>query len=615
MRHNEKYECIIIGMRYGDTERCVYPPKSLFVCGEMLLDLEKIEERRWKVWQLRRDLVARSIPVVTLSAFLLPKDVQWLEENSNRISKQWYLHGDRDWSLYRGVSLGKCLEYTTRARVMRRLKFMVTIKRLREAFPDKTMFIDYPVISEEYLISKQVVNDLRCLCNERPSHHYKVEPPRRSVKMHLAEAARYFLSLCLVYLSTMRSKEDDCKMPIVVVHPNPQMLQILNTAVGGGTQGTRFALSSISMSNLASLWRLFKAGVIFTVPQRSNEPLRYDEFVKIRTLWDACKVSPVYNELLTVEDVALQSVFTKLFDRLVQLDFRSLCAQVDHSYEILSSPRITALVLPNDCMPQMRTQALVAREIRKKIVAIQHGHLMYTGDENHLLADFSAFWSEMAARAFVEAGLSPRRIMITGSPNADILLAGHYSSRGVRDKPPWRVLIITAGNPGVQPYLDESADEDYIAGVLESLRGRRETFEICIKLHPGESLRLYRRYLKPIITDNVLFAHRADLGSLLSECDVVISPPSTVVLEARVMCRPVILIVSNAALTPNDTLSRVAGVFTLHDYAAIPAAIEMICSRGIRADDGQLDVTGLMGPLDGCSSRRLLDAINAVASL
>ncbi len=111
--------------------------KPLFICAEMFLELRDIESRRWKMWALRGNLVDAGLPVATLSEFLLPEDVAWLESQSARVAHEWYLGDDGDITIYRGVSLGRCVEYEVKARAVRLLKLSRCIQRLLQRHPTR----------------------------------------------------------------------------------------------------------------------------------------------------------------------------------------------------------------------------------------------------------------------------------------------------------------------------------------------------------------------------------------------------------------------------------------------------------------------------------------------
>ena len=129
--------------------------KPLFICAEMFLELRDIESRRWKMWALRGNLVDAGLPVATLSEFLLPEDVAWLESQSARVAHEWYLGDDGDITIYRGVSLGRCVEYEVKARAVRLLKLSRCIQRLLQRHPDAKIYSDFADHSVEQRVLRQ----------------------------------------------------------------------------------------------------------------------------------------------------------------------------------------------------------------------------------------------------------------------------------------------------------------------------------------------------------------------------------------------------------------------------------------------------------------------------
>jgi len=308
---------------------------------------------------------------------------------------------------------------------------------------------------------------------------------------------------------------------------------------------------------------------------------------------------------------ALHALLSDMLSTIARARFPRAAADIDDAHSALASPSVSLLVIPNDCQPLMRAWTLVARKLGKRTLVVQHGHLDYTEDEDHHTADYSAFWSEVVARDYMRAGLRPHQCMVTGSPNADDYAGRPDRSRIARMRPRGRprVLVITTGNPAVQAYIHETWVCDYIAGVLGALAPRFGDIDLEVKLHPGENGALYVANLGTLLPARTTISDRGNLLDMISEADVVISPPSTVVVEARAAGTPVILMSMMSVDDRQTTLRHADGVTTVNRYEDLAAAVDTVLA-GRRAHDAEAwPLSDYLGPIDGRSSRRLLDAV------
>jgi hypothetical protein len=573
----------------------------------MFLGLTEIEPRRLRLWQVRDELRRASRPVATLAEFLLPEDIAWLESTAALVARTWYLDGDHDRSLYRGVSLGSCCEYDLKAKAIRLLKFALTCRRMIARYPGRPVYSDYSQGSREaQLLDSLGIATRPFDVREEPS----TEPPRSrraNLRATLSRRGRA-LGLSIAWLASRARRIPDGK-PIVVVRPSLQSIPMLERWL---EQEPRSIHMSIWMSHLIFPRRVLKlllGGATLVPPGGARHPVDAAELKVMLTDWVAAGSTV---DLAEVIGLPLQEAFGALFDRAAQLEFLVYAATIDHAYAALERSA-SALALPNDCQGIMRAWALVARRTGTQTVIVQHGHLDYTEDGDHFVGDYSAFWTQMVCDQYAALGLEPSRMLVTGSPNADVFVApaGPAPARDRSERT--RVLVITTGNPGVQAYIDETWVTDYIVRVLSDLCDGHGRFDVAVKLHPGESVELYRQHVQPWIGQLSSLADTGSLADWLSRCDIVISPPSTVVLEARARGLPVVLLPIHSADGRRTNLRDLEGVVAVDEHESITEAIQRIAQGHRAPSEGGAPLSDYMGPIDGGASLRLLEALEEVA--
>lgn len=588
----------------------------LFVCSEMFVALNDIEVQRWRLWTLRDGLRAGGYAVATLADFLVAEDIAWLETQGARVAHEWYCDdaGD-DPTMYRGISLGRCIEYDVKARAIRLLKLARCIERVRQRYPGVSIFTDSGPESIERDVLARLDIDVRHF-----GHPWSVDVSTLSssapaagpsLKVRVLETARHTSLAAVRWASRLTARRQPPGTPRVVVRVGLQSVMMLQRWLTNPSRGIHFVLWMSYLMRPNSVLRLVQAG--HSITEQTRAPTRPEYLASVRARVERLFGLPnrhpgAGRPMGSLLDAMLGQVSSKTFP--------IVHAAIDDAYAELGHPDTALLCIPNDCQPLMRAWTLVAQVFGLPSLVLQHGYLDYTEDGDHLTATHSAFWSETVSQYYRTIGLRPEQVIVTGSPNADLYVKRQLTeTRGTAvrtaDRP--RILIITTGNPGVQAYIHETWVCDYVAGILDALKLRFADFTFAMKLHPGECAALYREHLADRLPPGMEISDRGDLARMIAEADIIISPPSTVVIEARAGGKAVILMPVPTVEHRRTTLSEVEGVVTVYRNEDLVATIDsmMACMPGLPT--GQWPLEWFLGPLDGGSSGRLLEAVEMLA--
>jgi hypothetical protein len=585
----------------------------LFVCSEMFIDLENIEEKRWQLWALRSELQKRGHAVATLADFLEAEDIGWLEGQGAQVAQKWYLDdAGQDLTLYRGVSLGRCIEYDVKARAIRLLKLVRCIERVCKRYPGVQICTDFAPDSLELTVIKGLGIDV-CAVEDEQADQPPLQPPAQTSlsKMRVSKFARSAGLMALRLISRLTFRRQSIGTPRIIVRVGLQSSLMLESWLKNPSPGIHFVLWMDYLMRPISVLRLVLAGHSITAPQllpASSEVLSPLHLVLKQHLKSPDRHSWAGPSVSLLLDNILDQKSTK--------SFPFVRAAIDDAYAELSRTNRALLVIPNDCQLLMRAWTLVSKSLGQSSLVLQHGHLDYFQDGDHHTATHSAFWSDMVAQEFMNAGLRSEQILVTGSPNADQYIKyrhpptkSHFKSMHHRP----RILIITTGNPGVQAYVHETWVCDYVAGILDALMPRFDDFHIALKLHPGEIAGLYREFLADRLPSSMKISDRGNLEKMIAEADIIISPPSTVVIEAQACGKAVILMPLPTLEDRMTTLTEASDVITLQRNEDLVPTIDAILSRAPDLSLGKWPLEQFLGPLDGASSRRLLNAVLALA--
>jgi len=151
---------------------------------------------------------------------------------------------------------------------------------------------------------------------------------------------------------------------------------------------------------------------------------------------------------------------------------------------------VRAVIVSNDCTASGRARTLAAHHLGLPSIVVQHGVLMWIGDRNHEVGDYSAAWGHLAAKDFIDRGIAEERIEVVGWPTANTRLP-EIRNEGVGSDE--LALILTTDLPIGTALVPEDAVEQVAAGAVAAIRGAGWSGRVVAKIHPGQDPLMYRQ--------------------------------------------------------------------------------------------------------------------------
>ncbi|WP_080510168.1 CDP-glycerol glycerophosphotransferase family protein [Halorubrum distributum] len=258
--------------------------------------------------------------------------------------------------------------------------------------------------------------------------------------------------------------------------------------------------------------------------------------------------------------------------KLCGVDLTSALQSRGWLYSILQYPRVVryvnmiqnmfrteqpaAVLLKNDGPLPTRAVATVAADEGTPTLLIQHG-VDLPSRRYVPVSDQIAVWGERWQKVMQAKGVGPDRTEITGAPQFDHL--AHYSAKDqsqVReqlsvsvDSQAFTVLLAS------QPF-DDTIRSDLIQTAIGAV-SKLPDVELILRPHPREDTELHRNAATDM--SNVQVSENDDIHDLLFASDVVLALRSTVVLEASLLSRPVIILNVSSEKPPISEFSEQNG--------------------------------------------------------
>ncbi len=242
-----------------------------------------------------------------------------------------------------------------------------------------------------------------------------------------------------------------------------------------------------------------------------------------------------------------------------------------------------------------RQRALASRCAQRGIPCLELAHGLYGGNLGHVAGDHHALhslyaaWGERARERLVAFGNAPSKIFVTGSPSWDPLYQPENRPSAAEAKarigldPSRPALLYCTTYANMQTAFWPAIKERILTitkALLEAIRQAGDV-QLVVRQHPSEATaagresqedleQAYRAWAAGLGVERLVFNSGA-MHDAVRACDIVVTTPSTVVVEAMILERPVIMIPRQPGA---DRFFRAEdGIVVIDDELDLPAEI------------------------------------------
>ena len=262
-----------------------------------------------------------------------------------------------------------------------------------------------------------------------------------------------------------------------------------------------------------------------------NQNLRKEGFQPFTVPWALSKKAPyIKDNSFYIKSLILNIKLKYLpANKLLNDHFYSLIDDYQfRATRLIKNSNISACVFSNDLGFNERLFIDIFKSLERPSFIFSHGGLPVVNnciDDNR--ADYLLVWGEKIKESFINLGIDPLKIFVTGHPN--------YTNINVKSLKFnfENILVLTKTSPGVPHNYSNLIVSDRGNAILYLLQIQNVLSEIGVKkvrlrLHPSENPNWYLQFL-----DKEFFKiEDGNLSTALRKSTLVIGPASTVILEA-----------------------------------------------------------------------------------
>jgi hypothetical protein len=185
--------------------------------------------------------------------------------------------------------------------------------------------------------------------------------------------------------------------------------------------------------------------------------------------------------------------------------------------------------------------------------------------------------------------------------------------------PPRKILIGTYGHCAGDINCRYACSESYIRDVLIALKEYQMRhsvdLQLCVKVHPGESLEFYEWQLKELGVENVNLVKKGDIQEIIMRHDLAIFPHSVAMFETALIGVPVFFYLPTNQLlgSPYNRYPALPSAFNRDELA--DALIKIFANKDYAYSFTDLKtLEPFTGQVDGQTGGRILAEIAKIVT-
>src|SRR3990167_801318 len=280
---------------------------------------------------------------------------------------------------------------------------------------------------------------------------------------------------------------------------------------------------------------------------------RAEEFARA---WDALGESPEVSKLFAYHGSSFWLLAKNVLGAIVKDYGEDAVATIESAKRIMSRYGINCVLLFSSVKGYNYLIARVAE--RMDIPSIELQHALEVTEPSHPYArlysrDLAAYGA-LAKKHYEQFGVEPRRIIEVGSPRFDRYaeavppkqLEAARVRLGLEGKSLTALVTLPARGNSLEPSSFTGYSVADSVDAFAEVQKRFPELRLLLRPRPGKDSLYERQEIQGRFAAGTPWVQDEDLRTLLALCDVVISGNSTVVLEAMLMHKPVLMYVSRS---------------------------------------------------------------------
>ncbi len=262
---------------------------------------------------------------------------------------------------------------------------------------------------------------------------------------------------------------------------------------------------------------------------------------------DFSKENSFFFEKFMINNISFWNVFKNDFIKFCKERFTESISFIDSLNEVLDKKKIKLLITLDDAQQIGRAATILCKNHNIQTLFLRNTDINIFKDGkrnweifplNKIYSDKFVIYGELSKKICLEHKIDSKKLVMIGNPRYDELF--RRESKGDKNN----ILITLSGIASTAWTTFYSISlvlkyEKMFRQVLKSLAKLDK--KVTIKIHPNQDSIINVQKITNEILPNAIILKNANTYDLISQSDVVISPPSSVITEALILNKPVFL--------------------------------------------------------------------------
>jgi UDP-N-acetylglucosamine 2-epimerase len=348
--------------------------------------------------------------------------------------------------------------------------------------------------------------------------------------------------------------------------------------------------------------------------------------IELKQAWNELKNHQKFKETMVYQGIPIWSLVEERLGYLFLNRFPNLIKNIEIFEYMRDKESIDMIVVAADVVEFEKTLVTVGNQKGVLSLVVQHGVTGHSVGFVPLSATKFASWGEISKNLLIEWGVPQDKIVITGAPRYDKISRKNsfnkeniYNQLGL-DSNKELIVFATQIAGGKISYanlhLSHKEGKDLLCA-MTNLMKKYPDKQLVIKLRAAEEEGITQKIVNESYLDNIKITLNINIFELVEACDLLITPWSTVGLEAMIAGKPVITMDLTGRVVPHHVSKRLyaksgaaMGIYNEEDL--IPAIKDALYNEEVRkklAEARKKFVYEYTYKQDGQASKRVADLI------
>jgi hypothetical protein len=262
---------------------------------------------------------------------------------------------------------------------------------------------------------------------------------------------------------------------------------------------------------------------------------------------DFSKENNFFIEKFMINNISFWDIFKNDFIKFCEERFGEILPFIDSLNKVLDEKNIKLLITLDDAQQIGRAATILCnnRNIQTLYLRNTDMNIFKDGKRNweifalqKIYSDKFAIYGELTKKLCLEHKIDSEKLVMTGNPRYD----GLFRREVKGDKNNILITLSGIASTAWTTFYSISLVQKYEIMFREILKSLAKLDKkVTIKIHPNQDSIINVQKITNEILPNATILKNANTYDLISQSDVVISPPSSVITEALILNKPVFL--------------------------------------------------------------------------